>query len=76
VSQKLLEISKCAQQVNCCKLIDLQIGIHTRFRYLFRFLRYFEKKNIIEKVCQSQGVAKMSLFGSKYVKNICLNWQL
>ena len=43
VSQKRFETSKCAQEVNYWKFKGLQIWFHTFFRYLKRFLRYFEK---------------------------------
>jgi len=43
VSQDQFEISKCAKEVNYWKFKDLQICFCTFFRYLKRFLRYFEK---------------------------------
>jgi len=49
VSQKQFEISKCTKGVNYWKFQDLQIWFDTFFRYLIRFLRYFEKKMFFEK---------------------------
>jgi len=72
---ELLETPKQVEQVNYWKSKDLQIWFYTLFRYLQRFLRYFEKKMFLKKVCPGLGVEKTSWRGSKYVQNGCFNWE-
>ena len=40
------------------------------------FETFRKKKNILKKVCQELGVSRTSLLGSKYVENVCVNWEL
>jgi len=73
VSQKRMEISKCAQQENYCKLNDLQVWFLTFFSISLTGFEIFRKVCFGIKVSQGLGVPKTSWLESKYVYNICLN---
>ena len=67
VSQKLLEISKSALEVNFCKFKDLQIWFHTFFSISETFLWDISKKLFFKKLCQMLRFPKRAWLGSNYV---------